>query len=342
VDSAATLVWLAPEPPDAAQARALASWSRARGVPLTSPVHAEVPALAVDLGMGDAVERWLDIARDAIAGRERDSADRALSSAESLLRAHPEWPQAAWLMAELDRARSVEWRHVPPTDLQFAEGAWLRAEAIDGGRVAGVGEEASARHPSSATIAVDLTPEDAELWLDGQPAKDTVIPTRAGTHALVATWGGAPVWAEWIEVPAGSSSVRVKAPGVLPCSVRDVARAHVTADPTGAPGALQIDAGHVDCRAWVAATAGTGPGSLRMALCETNRCGPALEWRAPEPWTWSPDDERRNERKGMPWATWGLVGTGVAIAAGVVILASGALRPVPAETHFVSGGIKRQ
>ena len=44
----------------------------------------------------------------------------------------------------------------------------------------------------------------------------------------------------------------------------------------------------------------------------------------------------------MPWATWGLVGTGVAIAAGVVILASGALRPVPAETHFVSGGIKRQ
>lgn len=342
MDSAATLVWLAPEPPDAAQGRAVASWSRARGVPLTSPVRSEVPALEVDLRLADAVERWLDTARDAIAAHEQDSADRALSSAESLLRAHPELPQAAWLMSEVDRARSAQWRHVPPTDAQAAEGAWLRAEAIDGGRVAGVGEEASATHPPSATIAVDLTPEDAELWLDGQPARDHVIATRAGTHALVATWGGAPVWAEWIEIPAGRSSVRVKTQAALACSDRDVARAHLTADPSGAPGARRIDAPHVSCRAWVAATEGTGLGSVRMALCEASRCGPALEWRAPEPWTWSPPDDRGNERKGVAWATWSLVGAGVAIAAGVVILASGALRPVPAETHFVSGGIKRQ
>jgi hypothetical protein len=298
--------------------------------------------MAIEPRVADAVEGLLDRARDAIAAREHEGADRALSSAESMLRAHPELPQAAWLMAEVERAQSAEWRRVPPADPEAAEAAWLRAEAIDGGRVAGVGEEASAGHPPPATIAVDLSPEDAQLWLDGSSVPDSVIATHAGAHALVITWGGAPIWAEWIETPAGSSSVRLDAPRAPDCSDRDVARAHVASDTTGTPGEDAIDARPVRCSAWVAAFAGAGLGSVRMAVCETGRCGPAFEWRAPAPWTWSPPEERVNGRKGFPWATWSLVGVGVAIATGAVIAASGALQPAPTETRFVSGGIKRQ
>ena len=342
---AATLVWIAPEPPDPEQARALSSWSQTHGVKLEAPVRAPAPALAVDARVADAVEVLLDSARDAIAARERDGADRALSSAESMLRAHPELPQAAWLMAEVERARATQWRHVPPADAEAAEGAWLRAEAIDGGRVAGVGEVASARRPQPATVAITLSPEDSQLWLDGEPVPGRVISTGAGVHALVATWDGAPIWAAWVETPPGTSSVRVDAPAAPRCSVDDVGRARVTSETVGASSGDRIDARHVGCGAWVAAIADTEPGSVRVATCETDRCGPALAWRAPRlsmPWTWSPPVERGNDGKRLPWAAWSLVGVGVAIATGVVIVASGVLQPAPTETRFVSGGIKRQ
>ena len=52
--------------------------------------------------------------------------------------------------------------------------------------------------------------------------------------------------------------------------------------------------------------------------------------------------ERNSVRTGLPWTAWGLVGVGVAVATGVIIMASGALQPAPSETRFVSGGIKKQ
>ncbi len=342
MDSATTLVWIAPEPPDAAQARALASWSRAHGVRLTAPSKADLPVLVVDSTVAGAVEGLLDSARDAIAARDRDALDRALSSAESLLRAHPELPQAAWLMAEVDRARSVRWRHIPPVDPEVAERDWLRAEALDGGRVAGLGEESSSKHPPPATVVVDLTAGDDELWLDGERVPETVIATRAGAHALVVARSGAPVWAESIEIPAGSSSIRVEAPRAADCSDLDVARAHAAPNASGASSLDGFEPSQVRCAAWVAATAAGGQGSVRVALCEANRCGPALDWPPPAPWTWLPAQEHADERKGVPWTTWGLVGLGVALAAGVGIVASGALKPPLNETRFVSGGIKKQ
>jgi hypothetical protein len=334
MDASATLVWMAPEAPDAAESRALASWSHAHGVRLAPPRHAVTPALPVDMRLADAVEPLLERARDAIAARDGDGADRALSSAESTLRAHPELPQASWLMAEVERARAVRWRRVPPTDSEVAEGAWLRAEALDGGRVPGVGEEGSARHPPPATIALDLSPEGAQPWLDGEPVRASAIATSAGPHALVVTWEGAPVWAAWIETLPGSSTLHVSAPGAPACSDGDVARAHMTPD--------TIDANHVRCDAWVAAMGGAQAGSVRVAACETNRCGSVFEWRAPLPWTESPTSEHGSDRRWPAWATWTLLGTAAAIAAGVAVFAVVALQPGPAETRFVSGGIKAQ
>ena len=79
---------------------------------------------------------------------------------------------------------------------------------------------------------------------------------------------------------------------------------------------------------------------MKCATCEPGRCGPLLEWKA-ESWTWAPPTQP--ERHGWPtWATWGLVGAGAVVATGVVVLATGALHSSPAETRFVSGGVKSQ
>jgi hypothetical protein len=311
---------------------------------LAPPQATVVLPLAVDDRIADGVESLLARARDAVAARDADAADRALSSAESTLRAHPELPQAAWIMAEVQRARAARLRLIAPADHEAAERVWLRAEALDGGRVAGIGEEGSTAHPEAASVAMDLSADDVELWLDGEPlpAKSRIA-TRAGLHALVATWEGAPVWAEWIETPPGASSLRVPASGPPRCSVDDVAHAKLVPDAEGAsPGRGSIDASRVRCDAWVAALAGARPGSVKVAMCQVGRCGPAFEWHAPAPWTWSPSAERGGDRGWPAWATWTIAGVGAAVAAAVVIAASGALEPSQTETRFVNGGVKRQ
>ncbi|HZU84775.1 MAG TPA: hypothetical protein VE987_17715 [Polyangiaceae bacterium] len=343
MDAPATLVWMAPDPPDAQQSRSLSSWSLAHGVRLTPPLEgAAAPAAPFDPRTADEVETLLDRARDAIAARDGDGADRALEAAESLLRAHPELPQAAWLMAEVERARATRWRRVPPADREAADLAWRRAEALDGGRVTGVGEEAAAGHAPEASLVLDVSPPDAERWLDGRPADERgAIGTRAGPHALVVAWRGVPVWSGWIDAPPGRSTVRATAPVAAPCSSDDVGRARL-AD-RGARGASSAAA--VRCASWVAASAGSTPGGVRVALCEAGRCGPELEWIAPPPWSWSPPAERGRSGSSPSWpswATWALLGTGAALAAGAVVLATGALQPAPSGTRFVSGGIKSQ
>jgi hypothetical protein len=234
-------------------------------------------------------------------------------------------------MAELERARSTRFRRVPPVDDEAADRAWVRAEAIDGGRAAGVGEQPATAHPAASTLALEAPPGETVL-LDGEPVDAGPVATREGTHALVATWDDAAVWATWIEAPAGSTAVRVTAPAPPPCSRADVAHARLAAG--------TVDADHVRCDAWAVALPGASADAVLVATCEPGRCGPLLEWRA-EGWTWTPPAEP--PRHGWPsWATWGLVGAGAVIATGVVLIATGALQSAPAETRFVSGGVQKQ
>lgn len=332
-DAPATLVWLAPEPPDSAQSRALEGWARMHGVKLSIPADEKPPALVVDASQAEEVERLLNRARDSIAARDAEATDRALSLAESTLRAHPELPQSAWLMAEVERARSARFRRIAPLDSDAADRAWVRAEALDGGRAAGVGEQPASAHPADATIALSLDPPGATPWLDGRRSGGGAIGTHAGPHALIVTWDDTPVWAGWIETPAGSSELHVAVPSPPACSTGDVGRARAVG---GA-----VEAGPVRCPSWVAALAGPRAGSVVVAMCEPGRCGPLLDWNAPASWTWTPPPE--TPKAGWPtWATWGLVGAGAVIATGVVLVAAGAFKAGPNETRFVDNGIKTQ
>src|SRR5579859_3430113 len=120
MDAEATLVWIAAAPADAEQARAIASWGSAHGLRLVSPTVPlpQPPPLAgrpaVDLRIADDVAVQLERARDALAALDGAEVDRALATAEASLRAHPELPQAAWLLAEVERTRSTRLRRVAP------------------------------------------------------------------------------------------------------------------------------------------------------------------------------------------------------------------------------------
>ena len=334
MDAPVTVVWISAaseSAPDAEQARALTSWGRSRGVKLVEPGEARASQLAVDPRVAEDVERLVDRARDAIASRDAEAVDRTLAAAESTLRAHPEIPQAAWLLAEVERTRSVRLRRIAPIDEPAAARAWARAEALDGGRAAGVGEQGSGAGPAAATISLDIVPAGAESRLDGTAVQGGTVATRAGTHALVVSWRGETVWATWIETPAGSSAVHVEAPADPPCSAGDLSQASVAGD--------GVDAGRVRCTSWVAAMA--GPQGIRVSECEAGRCGPPVDWRAPVPWTYEPTAHGGRGGSWPTWATWGLVGAGAVIAGSIVVIASGVLKPAPTETQFVTGGVVR-
>ena len=256
--------------------------------------------------------------------------------------AHAELPQAAWLMAELERCRSARWSRVPPRDAEAADRAWKRAEALDGGRTPGIVEKPSASRPRAATLRIGLTgADDVQTWLDGKPVTATVE-TLAGPHALVVTWSGAPVWAQWIDAPAGSSSIAADAPSAPPCSRADVAQARIVEG--------DVRARNVRCPHWVAASPGEQPGEVRLATCDGEGCEPMLRWRAPEPWTWTPPtgpkgtaERDRGPGGGWPaWATWGAIGAGAAVVAGAAVILVDALRPAQTETRFVNQGLEKE
>jgi hypothetical protein len=337
-----TLVWIAPAPPDAAQQRAVAVWARARGLELAPPRDERPPAIPLGLSAADAIEDLLDRARDATAARDAAAVDRATAAAESLLRAHPELPQAAWLMAEVERARSTRWRRIDPSDPVAAERDAQRADALDGGRVPGLGEVTAATPAPDAQLEVDL-PDDAQAWLDGRPLRtgggQTPILTRAGLHALVVTAGGAPVWAEWIELGPGRTAVDADAPRAPPCSSMDAGRARLAGQ--------VLDARGVRCARWIAVAPGPQPGSLEIALCEASQCGALFEWHEAPAWS-RPPPVATNEGAGRAhawpaWATWTLAGAtavGVGVGLGLAVAASGTA--APPTTRFVTGGLKNQ
>jgi hypothetical protein len=357
MDSPATLVWIAPASPDADETRALSSWARTHGVLLVAPRSEHPIAIPIDPRIGDKIEGLLEDARDALTALDGDKADRALATATEALRAHPELPQVAWLMAEVERVRSTRLRRVPPADEQASQAAWLRAQALDAGRVAGIAEEAVAGESAEATLVLDMASSGARVLLDGVPAT-TPAETRAGPHALVIVWDGAPIWAKWIDAPPGSSTIRVPAPDQLPCSSADFSHVGVVTDRP--PAYSWVDAAATRCPHWIAAvpaprastnqrvrpalpeggTSEAGAGDVLVAVCEAERCGVLLEWRAASSWTWSPP--ANSAARWPAWATWTLVGAGAAIAAGVVLVASGVFQAGPPGTRFVSGGLKTQ
>jgi hypothetical protein len=280
------------------------------------------------MDLADRVEAELARAHDAVTAEDDAGADRALAHAEGLLRAHAELPNAAWLMAEVHRAWSSRWSRLPPHDPDRARIEWQRAAALDGGRSAGVGEGSA---PREALIDASLVlAGEGAARLDGSPVQEGALKVAPGEHQLVVVQHGAIVWADWVSF-SPNATVHVAVPDPAPCSTEDLAHARLF-DGT-------VRASAVRCASWVAAAPGPA-GSLLVATCEVGACGTVLEWSSRLP-PFVPRAGEGAAHRWPRWATWTLVGVGVAATAvGVSLAASGAFRSSPASGQFVSGGLE--
>jgi hypothetical protein len=280
------------------------------------------------------VDDMIDRAHDALAAGETQEVDRALDEADALLRAHPELPQAAWLMAEVERARSARWRRLAPRDDEAAGRAWARALALGGARATGISEEPLAVRPQLASVTFNVAP-DERLWIDGTLLPLNTTTSFEGPHTLVITLAAAPIWAGWIDLPPGTSVVEPPGGAPEPCSSIELRRVTLSSDSVHADG--------VRCGRWVAAAAGERVGELRLALCEGPTCGVPFTLQRFVPWTRPTMTSEPAARHWPQWASWALVGAGASIAAAVAtgLVVSGAFQAAPSETRFVSGGLVR-
>ncbi|HEY8076709.1 MAG TPA: hypothetical protein VIF62_21435 [Labilithrix sp.] len=347
-----TVVWIAPvEGRDDAQ-RALVEWGRARGISLTEAPSVSAAGLHVEAGIAERVERELDRAKEAIASLDADAAERALARAETMLRDHPELVPAAWLRAEVDRAWAARWTRVEPRDEARARVASQDADALDGGRVPGIGE-APAPPRAKVKLAIDVkgaSGRSVVVYLDGAPlaAKGAtyVADVAPAEHQVIATVDGDPVFASWVAVGPSGANVQLPLAAGGACdatSFANVAREPEVPPEAGrrADGAMtRIDARGVSCDRWVAAMPGEKRGSVLVARCERDTCGPLLEWRTESLSAMAPPQPGASHSGWPAWATWTLVGVGAATATTIAIVATGALESRPTEQRFVSGGVR--
>lgn len=346
-----TVVWVAPAEGRDDALRALADWGRARGLKVTAAKDgSDASSMKVDLTIADRVEKELDRAREAIAALDGDVADRALARAEAVLREHPELPQAAWLRAEVHRRWAARFTRIEPRDDLRAQLAGQEADALDGGRAAGIGEVVFPPRPSApATLTVHgASSRKLVARLDGNELAGTTavdgvttyaLDVPAAEHQVVVSVDGDPIFASWVSIAAATPG----APRVtIPIYVGDESACSAASLSSVIREGSTVHASGISCERWVAAYPAERHGSVLVARCERNACGAFVEWRSegglgsaggvpaagPHTGTWP------------TWATWTAIGIGVAVATTVALVATGVFESRPTEPRFVAGGVR--
>jgi len=275
----------------------LQAWAAARGLRLVAPREGAPHAIEVDATLALRVEENLHQARELVTQHDADGAERALARGEALLRAHPELPQAAWLMAEIERGWASRFARLDPTDVARAARHWRAAAALDGGRAAGVGEITAPAEPRVAFTLDARVQPSTELRWDGDPIAPGDRATAPGVHQLVAKENGSVVFAQWIAIAQAGTVVRVALPAPAPCTREDLASA-------------------TTCANWISVkradnAARSADPTFVVRVCSGGACGPELTV-APFEWKQTP-----NKKRGLPvWATWTIAGVGIAAALG--------------------------
>ena len=348
-----TVVWVEPAEGRDDALRAVAEWGRARGLKvLVAAEGTGASAVKVDFAIADRVEKELDRAREAIAALDADVAERALARADAILREHPELPQASWLRAEVHRSWAARWTRVEPRDDVRAQIAWQDADALDGGRAAGIGEVSFPPRPkASATLTVQGGGSRAVVArldgvaLAGAIAEGTLsypIDVPAAEHHLVVSLDGETVFAAWVAIastptrpasPRPNIAIRIGDDGA--CSAASFVG--VAREGSG------VRAANVSCDHWVAAAPAVQRGVVLVARCERSTCGPFLEWRSESSFGGLPDRPIAPRGAAWPaWATWTAIGVGAVAATTITLIATGVFESRPTEPRFVAGGVRTE
>jgi hypothetical protein len=267
------------------------------------------------------IEGRLDEARTLASSLDEERALALLAAIEHDLLAHPELPQAAWLLAERDRIEA-EVRRSDPDAASEVEALSSAALALEGPRAPAFGAATNdTSEPVRTAIEVrDLDPRDS-LEIDGQSggAERSVA---KGLHQLRVLRDGEVVFASWQKLGA-EPKVTLGVRPVGACSEEELA----VADASGAAVRLRHP---VSCAHWFLARRASA--GLEVASCSANACGAFVTLH----------EARPSATPFPPWATAVLVGAGAAAAGLVAVWAAGGFEHEPAppgKTVFVYGGL---
>lgn len=325
-----TVVWADSGPSSESAESALTRWARTRGVRLVAPsassgLRAGGP-LAIDLSESARVESLLARARIALLRADAESVDSELALASTVLRAHPEWPHAAWLRAEIDRTWAARYVRLVPANPARATSLLAEADGLDGGRVAALGDAtavgASSDVPTVETSIVFSDDARFSLRIDGRAARGGQTRLSEGEHHVQVTRDGDLVWAGWVGVFQGAV-LSLPAPLPQACSSGDLAHR-----------------ASARCDSWivVAHSRSQSTNALTLTECHRSVCREPVRIDLA---TNTPSTERASETRVWPaWATWALVGVGAAAITTVALTAGGAFDPQSRETRFVNGGVR--
>lgn len=286
-----------------AEVRAFAAWRGSTGLhPVDLPAQPPIVTMPVD------PERPLRIARIERALHEaRGSLDlgdakvvaevRArLASAYDEARAHPDDPEAPFLVAEALRAlaRAEELAG----DAEGARALRTRAALLDGGRALGLSEGGPIDLPKPEAKPFALTlldaPAGSVTWIDGERREGATTLPLGEHHLRVVTADGRTLVARWFFADAVGLTVRVGPPRVA-CTADDLA-----------PALGKITGFAVSCASWVRVVPHAS--SLEVRVCSTSACGPPSTWStlpvSATPKTPVPE-QKSIFRSGWTWAAIG-------------------------------------
>jgi hypothetical protein len=319
---ALVVLWLAAPEQQAQHRAAIADWATGRGFRAEDPSPSTLPSYADDVA--HEAEALLEEARAATPG-----ARSAFERLDALLAAHPELPQASWLLAER-YALEAQYRARTGADPPSRE-LTRRSGELEGARAVAFGSQAPGkeldRSPTEPLEIAGLRAQD-EVILDGA-AVAAGGPVSLGHHHVQVFRQRTLVWQGWVEV---ASPPRLTIPDTSsPCSAPDLSGTVLAAGaPVAGPG--------VRCADWAVA-ASHSSGGLRLALCHASHC---------DAWQYLASPLARAERgpEVVPppaehwpaWVTWSAVGLGAAAGTALVLWRAGAFESRPPSTEFVFTG----
>jgi hypothetical protein len=315
---------------------ALQDWARARGIVIEAP-RVEQTAAAYDPALVLQIEALLDDARVLVGALDEAAALERVAEAERLLRAHPELPQAAFLLAErYDVEAMLEDSHRDGA----AAAARLRerARALEGPRAPVLTASGDAppnvarRGPSTQRVAIARTSPDDTVEVDGAAVASSAELAAGEHHVRVLRRGGL-VWAGFVEISDAATSLALPTPPAPACSTADLSGIRVQ-------GGVVVVPAKVRCPSW-AAVRPMSHGHIEVATCEGARCGALLAWSAGKSELYEGPPQPPPAKGGFPaWAGWAIAGGISLVAAGVVLWQSGVFdEPERGRRTWVYGGV---
>lgn len=340
------LIWLGAAGSLKAHRAELDAFAHARHVrlelPRSAPPRAKYPE--DDPGFALEIETRLEQARHAAGASEDALARQSLGEVEETLRAHPELPQAAWLMAE---RFSIEAQLLERDGESSARAALLRraAAGLEGPRARvfkppqppdkpGSPAPKLLKEPSEALPQPDslpaasavrisgLAPEDRLEW-DGLAANGAPR-AEPGLHQVRVLRSGRLVWASWVNLDREHMALDVALSPPERCSREDLASVQFLGDRVVPPPAR--------CERWAAARP-AAQGGIEIAVCSGARCG------RPEVFRSGARANAEERRRWPAFTPYALLGLGVAATGAIVLWRLGAFdKPEPERERVVYSG----